>query len=101
MIISGGENVYCAEVERVLIEHPGVLEGAVVGLPDATWGERVTAVVVARPGAGLDEASVLAHCRDNLAGYKCPKQVAIVPELPRNPMGKVQKFRLVEQIEGA
>lgn len=98
MIISGGENVYCAEVERVLIEHPSVLEAAVVGLPDGTWGERVTAVVVERPGSDLDVTSVLDHCRNNLAGYKCPKAVTVLTELPRNPMGKVQKFKLIEQL---
>ncbi|MEM7323798.1 MAG: class I adenylate-forming enzyme family protein [Actinomycetota bacterium] len=101
MIISGGENVYCAEVERVLIEHPDVLEAAVIGLPDPTWGERVTAAVVWRPDADPDTDTVVAHCRDHLAGYKCPKEIASVPELPRNPMGKVQKFKLVEQLTRA
>jgi acyl-CoA synthetase (AMP-forming)/AMP-acid ligase II len=96
MIISGGENVYCAEVERILIEHPAVLEAAVYGVPDPTWGERVTAAVVARPGTSVDAEGVIAHCRDRLAHYKCPKQVVLLGELPRNPMGKVQKFRLVE-----
>lgn len=97
MIISGGENVYCAEVERVLVEIPSVLEAAVVGLPDPTWGERVTAVVVARPGISLEEEAIMMHCRSQLAGYKCPKEVAVVTELPRNPMGKVQKFKLIER----
>ncbi len=98
MIISGGENIYCAEVERILIEHPDVAEAAVVGLPDATWGERVTALVVARPGVALDEAGVIAFCRERLAAYKCPKSVVFAPELPRNSMGKVQKFRIVEEL---
>ena len=96
MIISGGENVYCAEVERILVEHPAVLEAAVYGVPDPTWGERVTAAVVARPGTTVDPDGVISHCRDRLAHYKCPRQVVLLDELPRNPMGKVQKFRLVE-----
>ena len=82
MIISGGENVYCAEVERVLVEAPGVLEAAVIGLPDPVWGELVTAVLVARPGQRLDEAAVVDHCRTELAGYKCPRRVEVVAELP-------------------
>jgi acyl-CoA synthetase (AMP-forming)/AMP-acid ligase II len=96
MIISGGENVYCAEVERILTEHEDLLEVAVVGLPDDTWGERVTAVVVAQPGVEVEPDEVIAHCRARLAAYKSPKQVAVVDELPRNPMGKVQKFKLVD-----
>lgn len=97
MIISGGENVYCAELERVLLEHPDVADAAAVGLPDPTWGERVTAVVVARDGAALDDDALVEHCRNRLAGYKCPRQVLTLDELPRNPMGKVQKFKLIEQ----
>ncbi len=97
MIISGGENVYCAEVERILMEHPAIVEAAVFGLPDATWGERVTAAVVGRAGNDLEPDDVIDHCRQRLAGYKCPKQIVLLDELPRNPMGKVQKFRLVEQ----
>jgi len=98
MIISGGENVYCAEVERVLVEHPGVLEAAVVGLADDTWGERVVAAVVARPGSNLAPDDVIAFARDRLAHFKCPRQVSLLDELPRNPMGKVLKPRLVEQL---
>lgn len=101
MIISGGENVYCAEVERVLIDHPEVVEAAVVGLPDATWGERVTAVVVLRSAGAVDAEAIIAHCRAELAGYKCPKQVVVTEALPRNPMGKVQKFKLVEELSTA
>ncbi|MGF1598975.1 MAG: class I adenylate-forming enzyme family protein [Acidimicrobiales bacterium] len=101
MIISGGENVYCAEVERVLVEHPAVAEAAVIGLPDPRWGERVTAVVVARAGATVDEAAVVDHCRAELAAYKCPKQVVVRRELPRNPMGKVQKYVLVDELSAA
>ena len=99
MVISGGENVYGAEVERILLEHPGVLEAAIVGVPDETWGERVVAVVVRRDGAvGFDESDLIGFSRDRLAHYKCPKQVVFVDALPRNPMGKVQKFRIVEEL---
>ncbi len=100
MIITGGENVYTAEVERVLHDHPQVLEAAVVGLPDARWGERVCAMVVARAPAP-DASELTAFCRRHLAAYKVPKQVEIRAELPRNSMGKVQKFRIVEALTGA
>jgi acyl-CoA synthetase (AMP-forming)/AMP-acid ligase II len=94
MIISGGENVYPAEVERVIAEHPGVADVAVIGVPDDTWGEAVKAVVVAAPGATVDEAGVIAHCRAALAGYKCPKSVDLVDTLPRNPTGKILRREL-------
>ena len=97
MIISGGENVYCAEVERVLVEHPQVAEAAVVGLPDEQWGERVAAAVVPHDGEEPDPAGVIAFVREQLAHYKCPREVMIVSELPRNAMGKVLKPRLAEQ----
>ncbi|WP_416899237.1 MAG: class I adenylate-forming enzyme family protein [Minwuia sp.] len=100
MIISGGENVYTAEVERILVEHPGILEAAVVGLPDDKWGEMVTAMVVPREGAELTPEAVIGHCRENLAHYKAPRRVEIAAELPRNPMGKVQKFKIVESLTG-
>lgn len=98
MIISGGENIYTAEVERILVEHPDVLETAVVGLPDEKWGEIVTAMVVPREGRTLSAEAVIDHCRTNMAHYKAPRRVEIVPELPRNPMGKVQKFRIIEAL---
>jgi acyl-CoA synthetase (AMP-forming)/AMP-acid ligase II len=101
MIISGGENVYCAEVERILVEHPAVVEAAVVGLPDPTWGERVAASVVTLPGHAVTAAALDAHCRERLARYKCPRQIELADDLPRNPMGKVQKFRLVERMAAA
>lgn len=98
MIISGGENIYTAEVERILVEHPGVLEAAVVGLPDEKWGEIVTAMVVPRDGSSMTPDDIVTHCRTNLAAYKAPRRVEIVDELPRNPMGKVQKFRIIEAL---
>lgn len=99
MIISGGENIYTAEVERVLVEHPAILEAAVVGLPDDKWGEIVTAMVVPREAEkALSADDIIGHCRANMAHYKAPRRVEVVGELPRNPMGKVQKFRIVEML---
>ena len=82
MIITGGENVYSREVEEVLYTHPAVSEAAVVGLPDPIWGENVTAVVVLRPGMTATEAEIIATARDRLAGYKKPKRVIFLDELP-------------------
>ncbi len=95
MIVTGGENVYSVEVERVLLAHPEIDEAAVIGRPHPRWGEAVVAVVVpARPDSSEEE--IRGFCRERLAGYKVPKAVEIVSELPRNAMGKVQKFRLRE-----
>ncbi|GEL18283.1 long-chain-fatty-acid--CoA ligase [Pseudonocardia asaccharolytica] len=94
MIISGGENIYPAEIERVLAEHPGIADVAVIGVPDDRWGEVPMAVVVAAPGASIDENELLAHGRKHLASFKCPKAVEVVDELPRNPTGKVLKKEL-------
>ena len=97
LIISGGFNVYPKELELVIDEFPDVLESAVIGLPDADFGEAVTAVVVARPGARLDEGALSALARSSLAGFKVPKRFIFVAELPRNAMGKVQKAQLRRQ----
>jgi acyl-CoA synthetase (AMP-forming)/AMP-acid ligase II len=94
MIISGGENIYPAEIERVLAEHPSIGDVAVIGVPDDRWGEVPKAVVVAAPGATVDTEQVLAYCRENLASFKCPKSVDVVAELPRNPTGKILKREL-------
>lgn len=94
MIISGGENVYPAEVERVLVEHPAVADAAVIGVPDPTWGEAVRAVVVPRPGSAVDAADLTAFCRGRLAGFKCPKTVDVVEALPRTLTGKVLRREL-------
>ncbi|MBX6395879.1 MAG: AMP-binding protein [Alicyclobacillaceae bacterium] len=94
MIISGGENVYSTEVEQVLYAHPGILEAAVIGLPDPEWGEAVTAVVVPKPGQTLDVEELKGFCRKSLAGYKIPRKVFIAERLPRNASGKVLKFEL-------
>lgn len=91
MIITGGENVYSPEVERVLSEHPALLEVAVIGIPDETWGESVKAVVALRPGAEATEAEIIAWARERLAHYKVPKSIDVVDLLPRNPSGKILK----------
>ncbi|MBZ5735012.1 long-chain-fatty-acid--CoA ligase [Nocardioides sp. TRM66260-LWL] len=94
MIISGGENIYSPEVERVLAEHPAVLEVAIIGVPDERWGESVKAVVALREGAVATAEELIAHCREHLAHYKCPRSVDLVPALPRNPTGKILKREL-------
>mgnify|MGYP006343487803 FL=1 len=91
MIISGGENIYPAEIERVLAEHPALQDVAVIGVPDERWGEVPKAVVVAKPGATVNADELLAWCRERLASFKCPKTVDVVAELPRNPTGKILK----------
>jgi acyl-CoA synthetase (AMP-forming)/AMP-acid ligase II len=91
MVVSGGENVYPREVEDVIYEHPDVYEVAVIGVPDDKWGERVHAVVTPRPGADPSAESVIEHCRQRLAGYKVPKTVEFLAELPKNPTGKILK----------
>ena len=96
MIISGGENVYPAEIEGVLAAHPGVVEAAVIGQESARWGESPLAIVVKRD-AGLTEKDVLDFCAGKLAGYKQPKGVRFVDEIPRNPSGKILKRVLREQ----
>lgn len=96
MIISGGVNVYPAEVENVLQEHPDVVEAAVIGVPDAEWGERVRAFVVLRQGASSDDAALTQHCRASLSGPKIPRDFVHLTALPRNPTGKVLKRVLSE-----
>lgn len=91
MIISGGFNVYSAEVEQALMQHPDVQECAVIGLPDDTWGERVEAVVQAMPGRALDPAEVIAFVRERLGGVKTPKAVHVWDDLPRSKVGKILK----------
>ena len=97
MIISGGYNVYPAEVENVVYRLPGVAEAAVIGVADDRWGERIVAVVRPRPGVLMASDEVLAACRAELADYKCPKEVVVVDDpLPINPTGKIVKARLRE-----
>jgi fatty-acyl-CoA synthase len=101
MVISGGVNVYPAEVEAALHDHPGVAEAAVVGVPDREWGERVRAFIVRRPGAVADEDDLRAHCRARLAGPKVPRDFVFLDTLPRNPTGKVLKRELAQWKETA
>jgi len=92
MYITGGENVYPAEVESVLATHPAIVEAAVVGVPDPRWGEAGCVYVVTR--APVDEAEIVAHCRAQLAHYKVPRHVRITDVLPRTGSGKVKKDEL-------
>jgi acyl-CoA synthetase (AMP-forming)/AMP-acid ligase II len=94
MIISGGMNIYPAEIEAALEQHPDIYEAAVFGIPSEDWGESVHAVVVRRPGSDLDDAAVVAHCRAHLAGYKVPRSISWADELPKTGSGKVLKREL-------
>ncbi len=94
MIVSGGENVYPAEVESALYGHPDIADIAVIGIPDAKWGEAVKAVVVRKPGSALSEADVIDYGRTRIAGFKCPKTVDFIEALPRNPSGKILRREL-------
>lgn len=94
MIITGGENVYSAEVEAAIDTHPAVASCAVIGLPDAEWGERVHAVVVLRPGADATEDGIRTHAKQRIAGYKAPRTVEFAAALPLSPVGKVLKRQL-------
>jgi long-chain acyl-CoA synthetase len=102
MIISGGENIYPREVEDVLYTHPGILDAAVIGEPDETWGEKVTAIIV-KKDPDLTEEKLDEYCRDSaaLAGYKRPRRYIFMEELPRNASGKMQKFLLRKKLEEA
>ncbi len=95
MIVSGGENIYPAEIENALMSHPGVADCAVIGVPDDKWGESVKAMVVRTPDAqGNSDDELIAYCRERLAGYKIPRSVTEIAELPRNPSGKILKTEL-------
>ena len=94
MIISGGENVYPAEVENAIYAHPDVADVAVIGVPHEKWGEAVKACVVVKEGKELSESDVIAHSREHIAGYKCPKSVDFIDALPRNPSGKILRREL-------
>ena len=97
VIISGGENISSSEVEDALYRHPAVLECAVIGVPDAQWGETPKAVVVLRPGQAAEAAEIVAHCRERLAHFKCPTSVDFADSLPRTATGKLKKFELRER----
>lgn len=94
MIISGGENIYPAEVEQVLYMHPDIFEASVIGVPDLKWGEVVKAIIVLKQGKTLTEDEIIKHCKQNLASYKKPTSIEFVNSLPRNATGKVLKYKL-------
>lgn len=94
MIISGGENVYPAQVESAIYGHPAVGEVAVIGVPDETWGEAVKACIVPKPGMEIDEGDVIAWTRERLAGFKVPKSIDVIPLMPRNASGKILRREL-------
>jgi len=94
MIISGGENIYPAEIEAVLYRNPKVLEAAVIGVPDDEWGESVKAVLVLKEGEEATADEMIRHCREHLAGYKVPRSVDFVDDLPKTDTGKILKKTL-------
>jgi long-chain acyl-CoA synthetase len=94
MIISGGVNIYPAEVEAVLHANPAVMDAAVIGVPDSQWGESVKAIVQIRPGMTVTDDELIAFCDERLAGYKKPRSVDFVEELPRDAAGKLLKRKL-------
>jgi fatty-acyl-CoA synthase len=94
MIVSGGENVFPREVEDLLSDHAGVEEAAVVGVPDAEFGQRLKAFIVPRAGAELDEEEIKSYVKQNLARYKVPREVVFLEQLPRNATGKIVKREL-------
>ena len=100
LIITGGYNVYPKEVEGFLNELPGIVESAVIGVPDQDFGEAVVAVIVPKPGAKLDEGEIIRSLKTQIAGFKVPKRIHIVSELPRNTMGKVLKEELKARLRG-
>ena len=96
VIITGGENVYSSEVEAVLYQHENISECAVVGVPDDKYGEALFAAIVVRPGTVLTQEAVIEHCRGRIGGYKIPRRMAFVQELPKSAMGKILKTKIRE-----
>ena len=97
MIIRGGENIYPREIEQVLFGHPAVADVAVLGVPDAKWGEQVAAFIRPAPGQTPDPDELSAYCREHLAPHKTPRYWTVLDEFPLTPSGKVQKFMLRER----
>jgi fatty-acyl-CoA synthase len=100
MILSGGENIYPAEVERVLYAHPAVEETAVIGVPDEKWQEAPMAVVVLKPDSAVTAADLIAFMSGELANFKVPRRIVFTDSLPKNAMGKIQHFRVKKQFSG-
>ena len=100
VIISGGENISSIEIEDVLYKHPSVLEAAVIGVPSEKWGETPMAIIVPREGASPTSEEIVAHCKENMAGFKTPGRIEFVEALPRTATGKLKKFELREQFWG-
>jgi fatty-acyl-CoA synthase len=94
MFISGGENVYPAEIERVLLQHPAVAESVVIGVPDAKWGEVGCAFIVLQAHQTVDSAALIDYCREHLAKFKVPKTFRLLVELPKNDTGKIDRKAL-------
>ena len=97
IIVTGSENVSSMEVEQFLLSHPKIADVAVIGIPDPRWGDAVTAVVVAKPSETVSEEDIITYCKGKIAGYKVPKKVFIVDNLPRSTTGKVLKNMLREK----
>ena len=100
LIISGGENIYPAEIERVLREHPSVVDAGVIGIEDEDWGSRPVAAVVWQGDSETAIRDLFRHCQERLARYKVPDRILILPELPRSASGKLLRQALREQIAG-
>jgi HIP---CoA ligase len=100
MFIVGGFNAYPAEIENMMLAHPGISQVAVVGVPDTRMGEVGVAFVVPRPGAAIDDAELIAWCRDQMANYKVPRRVEVIDALPLNASGKVLKYELRARAAG-
>lgn len=98
MIIRGGENIYPREIDEVLYQHPDIAAAAVVGVPDALYGEEVAAVVVLKPGAKISEQEVIDYCKGRLADYKCPKRVHFLEDIPKGPTGKLLKREIAKML---
>ena len=94
MVVSGGENIYPVEVENAIAHHEAVADVAVIGVPDDKFGEALLAFVVLKPGAGLELQELIDFCRDRIAGYKIPRKLEVIAEMPRNPSGKILKKEL-------